>query len=333
MFCRRHQTIQFSVSQCCRRFTTWKHFNLKRRRGNDICSYLIISNSFAWPCLFGRGPKVGPSFIMTDDADSERNAILNNWPAVVLSLYVFHLLQAYWRWLRNADNKIAKMDRPTVFNLFKLVVYAPNEELYKEKQEGLLNYATVAKYPRLLKHVREDIQPRKEEWSLTTRFEKNYSTHNLNTTNYVEVSFRITKENRFNLVKAFNLADLLDIILDDSDHYVKRCIDIGNNRTAELQNQKSCYLHKKCNIVDKIIVPEKGLPNSFPVPSETVNGKNYEVNMDLGLCECPMGILPGTCKHKHAVAANFDVVLLISFRQVVHYLKDRNICEQKYLRH
>ena len=120
---------------------------------------------------------------MTDDAASEGNAILNKWPAVVLLLCVFHLLQAYWRWLWNADNKIAKMDRPTLFNLFQLVVYAPNEELYKEKEEGLLNHATVAKYPKLLKHVREDILPRKEEWSLTTRFEKNDFTDNVNITN------------------------------------------------------------------------------------------------------------------------------------------------------
>lgn len=29
--------------------------------------------------------------------------------------------------------------------------------------------------------------------------------------------------------------------------------------------------------------------------------------MDLGLCECPMGMLRGPCKHKHLVAANFSI--------------------------
>ena len=101
---------------------------------------------------------------------------------------------------------------------------------------------------------------------------------------------------------------MLDIIFDDSDYYVKRCIDKGNNRTAELHNQKSRCLSKKCNIdVEKFVVLEQGLPNSFLVPSETADGR-YEVNMDLGLCKCPMGMLRGPCKHKHVVAANFNVV-------------------------
>ena len=98
-------------------------------------------------------------------------------------------------------HKIEKYDRPTIFNSFKSVVYAPNEDTYKEMKEELLNNETVLKYENLLKHVQEEILPRKEEWSLTTRFENNYSTHSVNTTNYAEVSFRITKENQFNRVK------------------------------------------------------------------------------------------------------------------------------------
>ena len=78
--------------------------------------------------------------------------------------------------------------------------------------------------------------------------ENNLSTHNVKTTNYVEASFRITKENQFNRIKAYNFPDLLDIILDDSAYYVHRCIDIGNNRISQFQNQKSRYLSKHCHI-------------------------------------------------------------------------------------
>ena len=53
---------------------------------------------------------------------------------------------------------------------------------------------------------------------------------------------------------------------------------------------------------------EQELPNSFLVPSETADGRYYAANMDLGFCECPMGMLRGPCMHKHAVAANFNVV-------------------------
>ena len=104
--------------------------------------------------FFGRGPKLGPKIIMTDNATAERNAILNNWPAVVLLRCVFHLLQAYWRWLWNSGNKIENMDHPTLFNLFKSVVYAPNEDSYQKMEEELLTHAMMEKYPRLLNHVK-----------------------------------------------------------------------------------------------------------------------------------------------------------------------------------
>ena len=87
--------------------------------------------------------------------------------------------------------------------------------------------------------------PRKDEWSLVYRYKNKLTTHNVNTSNYAEVSFRLTKENQFNRVKAYNLPDLLDIILDDSVYYVNRCIDVGNNRTSQFQYQKSRYMPKK----------------------------------------------------------------------------------------
>ena len=199
--------------------------------------------------------------------------------------------------------KIEKADRPEVFNMFRKVVYAPNEDEFNGRKKSLLENATIKKYPQLCKHLVSDILPRKEDWALTTRIEKKLTTHGVNTTNYAEISFRITKENQFNRVKAYNLADLLDIILDDSIYYVQRCIDIGNNRVSEFRNQKSRYFAKRTTIdVEKIIrVGSEGGKNdeigTYRVPSETVADKFYDVNMDLSLCECPQGMLRGPCKH------------------------------------
>ena len=258
--------------------------------------------------FFHRGPETGPKLFMTDDCAAERKALKSAFPGAILLLCVFHLLQALWRWLWNSDHKVTKIDRPPLFTSFKSLVYAPNDNEYSAAEKEMLKHDVVKKYPQFIKHVKGDLLPRKEEWSLTTRFEKNYTTHNVNTTNYAEVSFRITKENQFNRIKAHNLADLLDIILDDSEYYVNRCIDIGNNRTENLENQKSRYLPKSSTIDAARITPiEDGLPNSFLVPSEEVEGLHYEVNMDLGLCECPMGMLRGPCKHKHLVGANFSI--------------------------
>ena len=258
--------------------------------------------------FFGRGANVGPKIVMSDDDTAERNALSKIWPDATLLLCIFHLLQALWRWLWDSTHKIDKCDRPTIFNLFKDVLYAMNENQFKEMKKKLLGNRTVKKYQNLLDHMNKDILPRKDEWSLVTRFKNNYSTNNVNTTNYAEVSFRITKENQFGRVKAYSFAELLDIVLDDSAYYVQRCIDIGNNRTSQFQNQKSRYLAKKCNIdVSQISEIDNSIPNSFLVPSEYNDDKFYEVKMDLRLCECPQGMLRGPCKHKQVVCAQFDI--------------------------
>ena len=69
-------------------------------------------------------------------------------------------------------------------------------------------------------------------------------THSTNTSNYIETSFRITKDGQFNRTKSFNLVDLLDILLDDSGYYVKRLLDIGNGRFGAFVNTKSRYVPK-----------------------------------------------------------------------------------------
>ena len=83
---------------------------------------------------------------------------------------------------------------------------------------------------------------------------------------------------------------------------MQRCIDIGNNRVSQIRNQNSRYLSKKCNIdPPKIVALDGDVPNSHLIPSERIEGKMFEVNMDLGLCECS-----SLCKHKQIVATHFN---------------------------
>ena len=98
-------------------------------------------------------------------------------------------------------------------------------------------------------------------------------------------------------------------MLDDSAYYVQLCIDIGNNRVSQIRNQNSRYFPKKCNIDPiKIVALDGDVPNSYLVPSERIEGKMYEVNMDLDLCECSSGMLRGPCKYKQIVATHFNLI-------------------------
>ena len=273
------------------------------KAGFELYKSLLPTGAF-----FGRGPNVGPKIAMTADSQAEQTALSSTWELIKLLLCVFHLLQALWRWEWNSDHKIEKCDRPTLFRLFKALLYAKNEDEYQEAEKKLFEDETTAKYPQFVQHVKKNILRRKEEWAISERIENNLSTHNVNTTNYVEISFRITKDNQFNRVKAYNLPDLLDIVLDDSVYYVER-IDIGNNRVSQIRNQNSRYLSKKCNIdPTKIVALDGDVPNSYLVPSERIEGKMYAVNMDLGICECSSGMLRGPCKHKQIVAIHFNLI-------------------------
>ena len=106
-------------------------------------------------------------------------------------------------------------------------------------------------------------------------------------------------------MKAFNLTELVNVLLDYSDFYTKRCIDVGNNRNLILfKNQKSkYYINKYMNINFNDI--QKIYDDSYLVPSEKEPEKSYMINSLLGLCEYPVGRTEAPCKHKHAVAIKY----------------------------
>jgi hypothetical protein len=69
------------------------------------------------------------------------------------------------------------------------------------------------KYKNFKAHVQNKILPRHNEWPMKDRYEKQLPTHN---SNYVEYSFRMTKDIQFNRLKAYNLTDLVYICMYDS---------------------------------------------------------------------------------------------------------------------
>ena len=191
-------------------------------------------------------------------------------------------------------------------------MYSDTEDLFNQALEEMKAQELYKKYPQFRDHVETDVLPRKDEWSLLYRIKERLPTSSVNTTNYVESSFRWTKESQFNHHRAYNLLDLLKIVMDDSQYHARRCIDMANNTlTSRLMNQKSRYLAQKSSIdASKIVKIDEF---SFSVPSETVQDKFYTVDINLRLCTCYMGQLKGPCKHKTSVSLtqdlpSFDVV-------------------------
>ena len=143
-----------------------------------------------------------------------------------------------------------------------------------------------------------------------------------NTTNYVEFSFRMTKDVQFSRLKAYNMTDLLSICLDESKLYTRRCIDVSHNRNYHLfTNQKSKYLYKKTKIDPNEIIQLSEF--EYLVPSENIKDKLYKVDIKNGLCECPRGALKGPCKHKGIVShkykiKNFEILPIYNYLEVLN---------------
>ena len=267
----------------------------------DLYKSLLPENAF-----YGRGKDLGPKLIITDDDSAERNALQHSWQNGILLLCIFHHLQALWAWLWKGEHQIEKDDRPILFNLFKRIVYAETTEDYNKCLDIMQRNEVFIKYENFKAHVETNILPRNAEWAIKERYEKKLPTHNQNTTNYVEYSFRMTKDVQFNRMKAYNLTDLVDICLDDSTLYSRRCLDVSHNRNYHLfTNQKSRYIFNNINIDQGQIIQLS--ETQFLVPSENTEDKLYNVDMETGLCECFQGFLKGPCKHKAAVEKKYKV--------------------------
>lgn len=284
-----------------------------------------------------RGKEIGPTIFMTDDADSEINALKKVWPRSTFLLCVWHVLNAVWRWLWLADHKVNKNDRPYLLIKFRSLVYAQTSQQYQDIKADILCDDIFHKYPNFIKHLEKSYFNRREVWSISVRNEEKLPTHSTNTSNYVEISFRLTKDGQFNRTKAYNLPDLLDIILDDSVYYKKRLLDIGNNRLGAFKSAKSRYLAMKNNIeADKIF--DIGESN-FIVESEKVPDTFYYVNMKSGFCECKAGQNCGPCKHKKAISIHHNISefsVLPQFdskiRALYHYIAEGAICKSSWYR-
>ena len=92
---------------------------------------------------------------------------------------------------------------------------------------------------------------------------------------------------------------VLSIVMDDSEIYVQRMIELGCNRTDQLRYNYSRYNHIPSGIQSTDILD---LCNgNFLVESEKKD-RSYLVSMISGFCQCPVGRTCGPCKHKAAVS-------------------------------
>lgn len=99
--------------------------------------------------IFG-GNLSGPKIFITDDSSAEQLAIKSSCPRSTHFLCTLHVLQAVWRWLIQAKNKIERTDKAKFYKDFRAIMYATNaidsEEKYRLAIQNAKFYTNYCQY-------------------------------------------------------------------------------------------------------------------------------------------------------------------------------------------
>ena len=125
--------------------------------------------------------------------------------------------------------------------------------------------------------------------------------------------FRIVKDVIFETGKAFNLVQMLDFIVNHLELYFeRRLLNIAQSRFEKVVQSR--FIHRKADGVnlDKIVHLDGPKGKTFKVHSSS-SSEMYTVDMNLGICSCPVGKTSAPCKHQAAVLKVFRSINSINY--------------------
>lgn len=249
----------------------------------------------------GRGTK-GPEIMITDDSTAERNSLRNVFPDIILLLCLFHVLQAYWRYIWDSKHKVDPNDKLEVYFLFKDVCRAESEEEFHKKYEEMLSHPKIANNACLTKHL-NDLYKRANEWALS--FRKDLLTRGNDTNNYSESNVRRMKDDVMHRLMAYNLVQLFDFFTTRLEAYFERRIaTVLNNRLPNYTKSKHFVKPSKLEPLECVASSYCG----FYIVKNIEKKTEYVVDTQLELCSCPVGKNGAPCKHQMAVVKQFNIV-------------------------
>ena len=247
----------------------------------------------------------GPGIIMTDDSESQRQALTATWPKATMLLCTFHVLQSFWTWLHDGKNKIHKEHRQVLMSKMKELVYAKSEQTLNSKYKDLLSDSTVQLYPKFLEHIK-NYWSKRQRWALC--FRTTLMTRGNNTNNYAEAGIKVLKEQVFSRIKAYNLIEMVTFVADVMEtYYQRRLLHLANNRIDCYIALRFCGLKLQSVPCETIQRHDGDSDYIFHVNSRSERDLVYTVDMHLGTCSCPQGINGAPCSHQAAISKYFHV--------------------------
>lgn len=122
----------------------------------------------------------------------------------------------------------------------KKLVYAKTDAALKNYFKEFLAHPIVQKYPSFIRHV-ELLWPRRQEWALCYR--STLPVRGNNTNNISEAGVRILKEIVFSRVKAYNLVEMFQFVIDKFECYYQcKLLSVAHNLIDRYIQVKFCGL-------------------------------------------------------------------------------------------
>ncbi|ELU14870.1 hypothetical protein CAPTEDRAFT_207581, partial [Capitella teleta] len=200
-------------------------------------------------------------------------ALASAFPNSTLSLCAFHVLQAFWRFLFEAKNGVARDHRKGIFGRVKLMLFANEEaELVRLYQESLAD-PDVQRYPSVKNHLCEVYDKRHDK---RLCFRHQLPVRGNTTNNYCKAAMGILKDKVFCRVKAFNVPQLVAFLSTRLEqYYERRLTDLANNCLDAVMQSR--YLPKLSTIEAEHINHVEG--DTYEVVSQRDQNKSYSVDM------------------------------------------------------
>ncbi|KAK3917274.1 50S ribosomal protein L25 [Frankliniella fusca] len=264
------------------------------KRGLELFLDMIPDNAFA-----GRG-RLRPLIIMTDDSKYERSALQDVFPFARLLLCLFHVFQAFWRYLWDTKHKVSKDDRPYIYNQFKDCGYTNNEEKFESLYCNMIEDDIAKKYAVIIKHL-DDYKRRAAELALCHHRDIMIRGHH--TDNYAEANIKVIKTKILNRIKAFNIPQLFDFLTRKLEAYFERRI------SAVINNRVDNYTASRYFIDEDKLKPLtcSKIHKDLYLVKNSEKKTEYTVDTALELCTCEAGVGGALCKHLYAVVKQYNL--------------------------
>ncbi|KAK3878339.1 hypothetical protein Pcinc_016923 [Petrolisthes cinctipes] len=198
-----------------------------------------------------------------------------------------------WRWLCDANHRVKKEERQQLILLMKQLVYAKSSVDFENYWVQYCKSSVSQQNDEYTRYFTKLIE-KKKEWSIYYPAGRLLRGHHTN--NFAESALSIMKDIVLNRSEAYNTCQLVMLMNEVYNSYIKhRLLDVALGCTnIKIPKATKSQIKEIVQVNDFL----------FEVKSESKEEK-YFVDMEIGICDCPLGQTGAICKHQTAYADKY----------------------------